>query len=206
MNPAIVWLTSGTLGTPHARALQAANPGAEIHTWTAPDTGRDGWKNCDRNIREWWRAKWMEVRSEWVLFLEWDVFCDVPISSVITVPRKGVGMVVPRLFSVVADRRRWMAFEEVPKLPREIQSLAIGGMPNAAVMLSLDALEAVLDPRWDAVFAEDILSELRLGTVVRASGFKVVSDPLWKDVGTVPLDPEKCRGGIFHPVKMEVPL
>lgn len=201
----VVWMTSGERGTPHARVLQEANP--KMHSaavCVAPETGEDGWRNCDRNIRAWWMNYGRTAISDWVLFLEWDVYCNVDLREVVRIPSRRCGLVCAGLVTAVRHRRMWPPFAEVPRLPVALQELAIGCVPSAVLLLSRAALDAVSKPDWDEVFRADILSELRLGTVIRACGFEVAKSVDWDEIGTIPRGVRVGARGIFHPVKMEV--
>lgn len=204
VNFEIVWNTTHGQPLIHRELLTAANAGIPQHVCSVPADGVRGWRNCDTNLRDWWRSHRAEVAAPWVLFLEWDVAATADLTTMIRKPKRGVGLVCAQLYSAVAHRRTWPPFGEVPRLPRELREIAVGCVPNAVLLVSREAMDAVCDPRWDDVFAADILSELRLGTVLRACGFQVAAEALWKGVGTVPLPGIGQEPGIYHPLKMEV--
>ena len=204
----IVILTTPAQGTPHLDALRAANPEAVIHIHPAadpatPEERENAWRNCDRNIRAWWLQARGTVAAKAVIFLEWDVFANVDLRPLLPPDLAGVGIVGARLKSPVRDARSF-PFHEAARLPAEVAAVAVGIVPSAVLWISRAALDAVADARWDACFEADILSELRLGSVIRASGYGVAGNLAWRGVGTTPLRLPSGAVGVFHPVKMEV--
>jgi hypothetical protein len=205
----IVWLTQQSIGTPHAGHLQAANPEVAILTHHAPEVETPevrfrAWRNCDRNIREFWRTRRDEVLTDEVLFLEWDVFVNVPVDAVLPPPDPGVGITGAMVGSVVHNRA-WTGFAELQRLPRRMWAHAIGMIPSAVLLLRRTALDALADDAWDDLYAADIISELRTGTLLRYLGHGVAACHLWEYVTPPPL--RRMIGemqGICHPVKKPV--
>jgi hypothetical protein len=201
-----VILTTAAMGTPWMDGLVEGNPGLVIHVHSAPDpedeAGRmDAWRNCDRNVREWWRGNREKVVAGRVLFLEWDVFVSGDLEGWVPL---GNGLHCARVKMPVKDRG-WSGFREVNRLPRELRGYAIGCEPSAVLMLSRDVLDEVADAEWDDVFSEDIISEIRLGTVARFSGYAVAGFPPW--AGTVWMTPQRVPegfSGVLHPLKKGV--
>ncbi len=206
----VIILTTAAVGTPHLETLRAANPDLTIHVHAAPDAddaaGRiTAWRNCDRNLREWWKTQRDSVTSDAVLALEWDVFCNVDLMTIVPPLGNGYGLMGPNIKSPVRDGRSWAPFAELNRLPGGLASVALGVAPAAVMQLSRKALDAVADEQWDEVFALDIFCELRLPTIVRACGFSVEECLHWRWVGTQPMRVPSGGSGIFHPVKEEVP-
>jgi hypothetical protein len=201
-------LTTAAAGTPHLDTIQAANPDLQIHVHTAADPETedermDAWRNCDRNIREWWKANGEAITAEWMLFFEWDVFANVDLAATMRSIRKGSVGCAKLLTPVLHPG--WLGWKEIDRLPREIQGFAIGMEPSAVLALRRDALEEIAHPDYDEIFAQDIISELRLGTVARSAEYQPVQVRGWQEVGTLPrqLDPE--FSGIIHPIKSTLP-
>jgi hypothetical protein len=203
-----VWMTTQRHGTPHAQALQAANPGLVIHlsappAGDSPDAYHHAWRNCDRNIRAWWLAHRLTVTADLVVFAEYDVLCTADIRDHIAPLAPGDGIAGPRVMSCLRDARHYWPFRDIPRLPRVMQGLAIATAPLAVLLISRAALDAIFDPVFDEVFATDIFCELRMPTVIRYLGFGVASLDL-PQVHCTPYAPPP-RHGIFHPVKPSVP-
>lgn len=197
----VVWMSSGGHGFPHADALWASNPDLAAMRHTAPDTGEDGWRNCDRNIRAWWQAHRNTVTVDRVLFLEWDVLVTQDLREVFPARRVVPGLEGAALRTPVRDGRSWGVFEEVPRLPEAMRPHAVGIAPLSVVMLSRDALDAVCDPQWDDLFAADVFSELRLPTLVRFLGYPVQANARLLQVTCGPSFHPGNTPGIYHPVK-----
>lgn len=202
-----VWMTTAETGTPHAEALQAANPGLVIHVCHSPhgDTPAETtllWRNCDRNIRQWWRANRATVSADQFLFLEYDVFCDVDLRQVIRPAFEQCGIAAAKILSGLTDIRHFWPFADIPRLPRAMHAVACATAPLAVLLITRDALDATLNPEYDTVFAADIFCETRLPTVIRHAGFSVSSMPLPQVTATptLPTSP-----GIWHPVKHSAP-
>lgn len=202
----IVIMTTAVSGTPHERALRDSNPGIPIHVRESiQGEGADletRWYNCDRNIRAWWRSMRELVCAREVLFLEYDVFCNVDLTSLIRPLPLHAGIAAAKIMSGVRDRRSFWPFADIPRLPREMTALACATAPLAVLLISRRALDAIIDPRYDAVFEDNVFAEVRLPTVIRHAGFSPIEYPL-PDVGCVPFRPGG-RSGIFHPVKEPV--
>jgi len=200
-----VWMTTQASGTPHAAALQEANPGLVMHVCQSPqgegEARKTMWRNCDRNIREWWAGNRDTVKSDSVLFLEYDVFCNVDLRRHITPLSKECGIAAAKIISGLTEIRNFWPFSDIPLLPRGMQALACATAPLAVLLISRSALDAVLHPLHDAIFSADIFCETRLPTVVRFEGFGVASMDLAQVVCT-PQTP--TYPGIWHPVKIPV--
>jgi len=199
-------MTTTATGTPHAAALQAANPALRVHTrysprGETPDEWRMLWRNCDRNIRAWWAENRSDVATDQVLFLEWDVFADVNLLDHLPDLGGNYGIAGPRILSPISDRAFWPFHDDVPKLPRSMEALACATAPLAVLLISRAALDAIQAPCYDAIFADDIFCETRLATVIRHAGFRVCGMTL-PQVGCKPVTP--TSPGIWHPVKQGV--
>ena len=200
-----VWMTTPATGTPHADALQRANPGLAVAVQSSPqgvgDEQRLRWRNCDRNIRSWWFANRATVATDAVLFLEFDVFCDVDLRQVIPPLATGCGIAAASMVTPVSHRMSYWPFEDLLQLPRTMQGIACAAAPLAVLLIRREALDAILDPEYDVLFAADIFCELRLATVIRHAGFGVASMAL-PEVICQPRRP--THSGIWHPVKTAV--
>lgn len=198
----VVWLTSLKAGLPHREEFTAANPNVIQHRCDSPDGIDDErilfWRNCDRNIRNWWKINHHRILGDHVVFLEWDVVCNVPIEKIF---RPQNGLVGSELKTQPQDSHDWLWFKELNELPPEMRSTAIGLVPLAAIQLSRAALDAISDDRHDALYESDIFCELRTPSLLRHLGFPIESTSTLKHVTWQPMPYPWLRRGIFHPIK-----
>jgi hypothetical protein len=200
-----VILTSRDRRAIHAEPLRKANPAMIFHQWESLlPPGATAWRNCDRNIRDFWSARRGTVAAESVLFLEWDVFANIDLLLNFTHPTSAVlGAAVK---SPVTDRRTFLQFRELDRLPAWVAGAAIGLVPSAVLLMPRALLDRLVDdPRCEEAFSRDIISEIRLGSMARALGFSVGAvTGMDATVHTQPFQPASGARGIFHPVKKEV--
>ena len=150
------------------------------------------------NLLTWWLEHGGEVAAAQVLALEWDVYCNTDLRTVIRPPAWQSGLAAARILSGVSERRKYRFFEEAERLPASMRALAVAAAPLAVLRVSRTALDACLAPEYADVFREDIFCEMRLPTVIRHAGFHVAELGL-RHVDATPKRPAGI--GIFHPVK-----
>jgi hypothetical protein len=204
----IVTTTTASFGTPHAAALQAANPGAGIHPNPLPDLAgterKTAWRNSDRAVRTWWSTHSATVATGHVLFLEGDVYANCDLAALLDGPWTDADLVAANLKFQVAHRRAWPAFAELDRLPERMRADGCGIEPLAVLLMSRRGLDLICQPEFDEVFAADVFCELRLPTVLRHAGGRLAFCPRLGTVGTTPVTPRWGGRGIWHPVKSEV--
>lgn len=203
-----VIMTMHGAGTPHAGALQRANPGLDVRAHYGPaavgDEKIQAWRNCDRHVREWWRAHREAVTTPEVLFFEWDVYCNADLNTILAPSAPGVGMSGAGIARAVADRA-WPPFADVPRMPRSMRAHAVGIVPFAAFLAPRAALDDLISPVWDEVYASDVFCEVRTPTVMRKCGWRIGVIDGFKNVGIKPLLPRQItKPGVWHPVKKAI--
>ena len=197
-------MTTERHGLPHDAALRATNPGLTVHASIVAQGETQAayvaaWRNCDRNIREWWRRSRESVAAGSVLFCEYDVLCNVDLRAMIRPLDPGVGIAGAKVMSRIRDRRSFWPFREIDRLPSAMHAKAIAIAPLAVLLISRAALDAILCETFDETFGGDIFCEMRLPTVIRNAGFDVAEMEL-PNVGVTPLSVTD-KPGIYHPVK-----
>lgn len=195
-------MTSARTGLPHAREFTGANPQVIQHRCDSPDASGDErihvWRNCDRHIRNWWKANRDLVKTPYVVFLEYDVICNVPLDRIFS-PQEG--LVGSRIKRPDDPGESWYWFREVPSLPAEMQASAVGVVPLGALQLTRTALDALCEESHDDLYAKDHFCELRTPTLLRHLGFPIHSAETLKHVTWEKQPYPWLRRGIFHPVK-----
>lgn len=197
----VVVMTSGVRGTPHAEALAASNPGLVTWVKTSAEMGLEGWRNPDRNIRDWWIANRGAVATRRVLFIEYDVLVKMDLREIFPASARWRGIEGCHLMQPVRDGRMFEPFREVNRLPATMRPWAIGLVPLAILMISVDALDEAAKEEHNALFAADVFSEMRLPTVIRAAGHRVGVNARLSHItpATIPYPAEAV--GIWHGVK-----
>jgi hypothetical protein len=136
-----------------------------------------------------------------VVFLEYDVLVRADLAAALGRPRPGVGVVGARVLQGVRDAH-WIGFREVEALPEDLRAGAIGITPFAVFAVSREAMDELIHPEWDGLFAGDFLSELLPTTVLASMGFGIGQAADLRNVTTTRMAyPGDDAVGIFHPVK-----
>jgi hypothetical protein len=195
----LVIMTSERQGAPHEAAARAHHPTVHVHRGrdgATPEAKRELWRNCDRSIRDWWKANRHRVKSSHVAFVEWDVVVNADL-------REGIRPFVGLAGRVVENRpgSAWQWWQEIDALPENLRVHAASLRPLAVVIASRQCLEAISAPTWDDVFRRDIFCELRLPTVARACGFQLAALPCLAHVEHFPIPHPGTAPGVWHQVK-----
>lgn len=206
----IVVRTTESFGTPHLEALIKANPGVPVSVIRQPDlkgaSQLEAWRNCDREIRDWWREWRGSAGWQHILFLEGDVYANCDLGELLTGAWCEADLVAAKCRYQVTHRLSWDGFREIQRLPDAMLERVMAIEPLAVVLMSRKGLDLIAEERFDEVFSADIFCELRLPTVVRFAGGEVGFCPRLKTVGVTPLHPPFGEVGIWHPVKSEVAI
>lgn len=205
---AVIMSTQG-VGTPHAAALHASNPGLDVRANYGPAAvgaqRHHVWRNCDRHVRDWWRQHRETVTTPEVVFVEYDVYIDIDLDTILTPSEAGVGMRGAAIARGVADRA-WPPFADVPRLPRSMRAHAVGVIPFAFFISPREALDDLISAEWDQVYRADVFCEMRAPTVLRKAGWRIGVIPGLPCVGIKPFSREQITSpGVWHPVKFSIP-
>ena len=169
----VLWSSTIKRGLPHAGLLCATNPGVRQHSilvqeGATPEEVVDGWRNCDRQIRQWWKDNRHRVDATHLLVLEWDVrvsdniykyFSDQP------------GLQAARYVGPASVDAGWES--ELNNMPDWLLSSRCGIRPLAVMHMSRECLDAIIDPIYDDVYISDIFCEVRTPTVAHHAGFPI---------------------------------
>ncbi len=187
-------VTYGNKGTPWMEHLRRSHPEMEIHVACDGRVGKsaDLWRSCDRFLRDWWKENGGRVSGSHLWLLEHDVLVTTELPDCSEVRGMG-GQHVKH-----AENRDWMWLGEADRLPEGM--LPHGMAPLGVTVYHRQALDALIDPAWDALFAADVFCELRLPSVIAHCGFPLVELPL-PEVRAGSITPDRNVPGIYHAVK-----
>lgn len=192
-----VILTHGNAGTPHMEALCQSNPHLRVSVYESPE-GRGAFPNCDRNIRDWVKVN---RTSGHVLFLEYDVLVNGPLSDVLVGDCDVEGAWC--LENLMRDKH-YAFLHAVLKLPERVRQHACVLAPLAVVLLSPRAQEVLRDTELDDIFEISMDSEVRFPSVLAWKGLSLFGNPAMSHVRCQTRQlPKKSRSIITHPVKSD---
>ena len=158
--------------------------------------GRDAWKFCDAKIYQWWRRNPGVARR--IVALESDTLATMPV-------REFYGDLwnSPAAASVVITPESdpsWIWWPPAEPIPLDLLSFAGGVGPMSGLLLTDDTLRAVTE---SPMLPSRVISELRLGTMLRYLGIPVSPFPADRtmDVQCSYTTVDPSRPSIYHPVK-----
>lgn len=157
----------------------------------------EGWAFCDNPLYQWYRR--FGGCSKRYIFLEADTFASMPL-------REFYGDLWDAEVAVSTWATRescpsWHWFRTGPySLPTWLEPYAAGVMPMCGVLFSDDAIRTVAH---SPAMPSRVISELRLGTLLRYHGIPVSPFPDAKrhTVNCVPITPDQSVPGVYHSVK-----
>lgn len=195
---AVLWTSAREFGFPHSDKLAKYNP--ELPQYF--DIGQDsddsiGWRNNDRQPRNWWKANRGCMEASHMLVLDWDVMWATTVGDLTP------GDVL--FHDVIPNRTEWHWWSEVDSLPDEFKPHATGATPLGVALYSRRFLDAIIDTALDPLYVADIFCELRTPTAARYLGFE--PKPLLSPPGRIecyPIDVAPDAHGVFHAVKRAV--
>lgn len=187
----------------HMAHLVRSNPTADIRIVVnhAPLGDQNGWMNCDRAFRDWWRLYGHTVnRSSTVVLLEQDVLVTKPLPELF--PH---GFVCKK----IEQGSEWYWWDKhAPLLPEHMQGHALGMVPLAVLFTRPHVLDQVFARHYDEVYATDMISELRMGTLAHDQRLNITEMDMpgvqWHPVEWDFTDPAVREWGIYHAVKKPV--
>jgi len=204
MRTVIVCVTTPQRGLPHQARLLRSNPDKSVYIQYGAESilpwkRYEAWLNADRLIRDWWFQTGRHIGFDRAVFVEWDVVFDMDVDLAIPMEGDLIGKNV-----MVQGRDDWNWWDQVKQFPAGIRPLAAGIEPLAVVACSRRLLEALFSSAAILkLFDLNVISELRLATAARVSGFEPITCPSLRHVRWDKLDPgvDPSLPGIWHPVK-----
>lgn len=198
----IVINTFEAVGTPHIEALRKTNPGKNIHV----NCGRNAsepfeklsfWRNCDREIRNWWKKNRDKVVANHVVFIEGDVLVNYDLEDLVSPYVDLVGKDI----RYYPNDLNWDWWIDRTKLPNRLLSSLTGIAPLAVLVFSRRALDEIVSEKWDEVYAGDIFCELRTPTIVKSAGLKIDTHVALEGLRWDVMKHPGNKPGIWHAVK-----
>jgi hypothetical protein len=154
------------------------------------------WRNCDRNVRCWWKNNREKCSSTYVLFLEYDVLVTASIYNFFNVPFRGI---MTRFTRFTDKNPGWWWFRERNKLVDHLSKFA-GCDPFGVACFHRDALDEIIKSEYDILYDSDIFCELRTPSILINSNFDIESNSKLVNVLVEPVE-YTLDEGIFHQVR-----
>ena len=197
----------------HLQLLRERNPypviaicnNAEQHTERALDVSplskegpqESGWHGHDTMLYQWFLHG--GVRAQRYIYFEWDTLATMPVREFYDEvwDQDAAASTVKH----IENDPNWYWFWQRDRLPEDLRVKAGGIVPFNGIILSHRALAAITTRTIPA----DVFCELRIGTLLRNTGFEPCSWPAEKqsmnsyDRNLIQFDPD--RPGIYHPIK-----
>lgn len=170
----IVFLTVEGYGVPHLDWFLKTNRNLEydIYVSNLSDNRTDAWRNCDRNVRDYYKSVGRFCKDDVFLFLEWDVLVNCDLKQKFDFGFKGIcGR------NIVDLGQDWPHFVDLDKLPKELREKAIGIVPFGIIQMGRNFLELMCSPAFDYLYNDDIFCELRTPSLANFIGCEIRSNP-----------------------------
>jgi hypothetical protein len=198
-----VFITTRKFGLPHLKHFREYNPDVPAYYLVAeenPDYGR-GWRNCDRNIKDWWMCIGSHLDFGYAVFIEGDVLFAASIDQIFSGESQFMGKDVKK------PGMPWNWFSHVSLLPEALKEHVTGLAPLAVMRFGRMCLEAMFShPEVEVLYGREIFCELRLATLASACGYEPENHRgALSNLEFYPIEPSQ-KGGVWHCVKKPVDL
>lgn len=178
----------------------AMNPGIDVITVINPiEDEKKAWLCPDLALFNWYAENGEQSNSKRFLFVEWDSWCDCSMEEYFD---KVWDCDVVSSSVKYYERDDWYWFRTIDQLPSEARIFATGVVPFCGTFVSDFAMsvicEEILKPEY-----EEVISELRLGTIATMLNLDPVVNPVcnrslnWREIGPLGIR----HKGIHHPRK-----
>lgn len=152
----------------HYEHLKKYNPNAQIMLCDiSHNLPRDyAWRNSDSMIRNWLKLNFDKIEHDRIMLIEWDVFINRPLPDI---QFQGV---MAKVVITPQTERTWVWFRETERLGT-LKQFASGIVPLAFLVLDKQSCKTLIDPKFDAIFSQDIFCELRTSSVLRSENIPI---------------------------------
>lgn len=198
----LLWTTTDKQGVPHYYDCLKSNPDLTQHVCvsnskTTPQDIKRDWRNCDNNLRNWWKSNKHIVKSDYLLVVEWDVKITDDIKNYFDFDSNGIICKNIREFG----KDKWVWFEESEKFPDHFKNKIKGLYPLSVILFHRSSLDFIIREEFDDIFSKDIFCELRIATILNYGNFEIRGNQRLPDVQLVQSKNHLKYPGIFHKVK-----
>lgn len=202
--------TSDKFGNfPHITTVETNNLNAQIFCVDiknnfAPDFA---WRNPDILIRQWVQSNFHKFKKNNIAILEYDVYCNKTLPN-IQIQNALYAKVINNYF----PDTKWVWFSEninggsYPLIKHGYGAYLKGFAPFAVWMTSHNAIKNWINKRYDKLYDCDIISEVRIGTIMNYNGIALSTYPM-PNVFTKIDKHHKfdlTQNDIFHPIKQKI--
>lgn len=190
-------------GFPHLGKFVEANPTKSFDLWKYPPEETNEkryteWRNCDRNIRNYYKEIGQYTSQTDFLFLEWDVLVNVDLFE--KFDKTPVNGIEGRYILSYKTNKDWHWFQEIDRFPSKFEDHFIGVVPLGVIRMSKNLLDEIIKPEHDYLYEQDIFCELRTPTLAKYLGFDIKGNDSLEKVHWQPIE----YGGekeIYHSIK-----
>jgi hypothetical protein len=178
------------------------------------------WKNNDVLLREWWCRNRIKIKTNRLLYMEYDVLITTKITDSMFVDGVRTSTNFSHFKDIAPedpwDKAGWWWGCDGSKLPYILKKVATATIPSI-MWFNSKALDCLVLPEWDDVFCEDIISEIRLATILNYHNISLYdwdtsiafmrncAQPItFEKESDVIFKIKNFEPGIYHPVKVPV--
>lgn len=190
-------------GFPHLEHFIGSNPNRTFDLWECPpedtvDKKYTAWRNCDRNIRNYYKEIGQYSEHTDFLFLEWDVLVNVDLFE--KFDKTPVNGVEGKYILPYKTNKDWHWFQEIDRFPSKFEGCFVGVVPLGVIRMSKNLLNEIIKPEYDSLYDKDIFCELRTPTLANYLGYSILGNDSLEMVHWKPVDYD---GGmdIYHSIK-----
>jgi hypothetical protein len=151
------------------------------------------WKNNDLLIRNWIRQNRSKITNENIALVEWDVVISQKLPDL-----KVKGLIGKNIQNYGSG---WYWFCDSKKLG-PIEKYRIGITPFALLFMDQQCIDYWIHYEFDPLYVCDIISELRLPSLLNSKNIPITTYPMPNMSATV--TQFSNTPGMYHPVKQKI--
>lgn len=210
MNNWTILYVSNHLGDyPHIDQLYKTNPEAQIllvdQTNSLPK--EIAWRNSDNIIRKWIQKHYSKITYNNIAILEYDVYCNQRLPNFF-ITNEFYARTVN--YHSINSKWRWFDTQRIggakPLIDCGYKEYLIGFAPFGIIMTGRYAISQLINSKYDNIYQYDIISEVRVGTILNSCGIKFQPYEMPNVLVNLPESHifDFSQQSIFHPVKHKI--